>query len=147
MGWLEECLLRKQRTTFREHEHGWRALVSTPRCAFRPSTQSSLTAETAITATCQMSVYNFCRCRSACPAGTQCQSEIGCWWEKERFVSRDECGMPVCSAKRSQTPLQHNDIKQKTNRVCPPRSREAVIPVFLVLNHGKCPTCSASQRC
>jgi hypothetical protein len=83
MGWLEECLLRKQRATFREHEHGWRALVSTPRCAFRPSTQSSLTAETAITATCQMSVYNFCRRRSACPAGTQCQSEIGCWWEKK----------------------------------------------------------------
>jgi hypothetical protein len=45
------------------------------------------------------------------------------------------CGMPGAQ-QRDSKPLQRNDIKQKTNRVYPPRSREAVIPVFLVLTVG-----------
>lgn len=75
----QACLLRKQRTTSCERRYDWRALVSTPRSTLLPEPDPPFAQETAITATCQMSVYNFCRRRSACPAGTQCQSETGYW--------------------------------------------------------------------
>jgi hypothetical protein len=76
-------------------------LLSRPHATLPPPTQSPFTAETAITTTCQMSVYNFCRRRSACPADTQCQSEIG---KEQESVSYDEvaCHGSVRNAHLSQ---------------------------------------------
>lgn len=61
-----KCLLRKQRTISCERKHGWRTLVSICLPCCPPSHLTLLMPRDSYYATCQMSVYNFCRCRSAC---------------------------------------------------------------------------------
>jgi hypothetical protein len=83
-----------------------------------------------------MSMYNFCRRRSAYPAGTQCQSEAAVNMIRISSTSRH-----AMLSEETPQPSTQNDIKQKTQPSVPaPRSREAVF-IRLSARVGKCPTC------
>lgn len=83
-----------------------------------------------------MSVYNFCRRRSACPAGTQCQSDAAVNVIRISSISRH-----AMLSEETAQPSNKNDIKQKSNRVCPRLVAVRLLFIRLSDRVGKCLTC------